>query len=131
MIREGQLPWGQCCAATGMPTDDVILLDVECERSYVKNARSQLWGTILVIAGFFVCLPVAIFMWLIGRDLVHSPAERLGRDVVITIPLRVCKDAQSSVLRSGQGRLKDLLRTVPVYERLLSDYRDARIHPRS
>src|SRR5262245_65246464 len=33
MIRDGELPWGQCCAVTGMPTDDVMWFDVQCERS--------------------------------------------------------------------------------------------------
>ena len=108
-----------------------MLLEVECERSYVKNKRSQLWGTVLMIGALFVCFPVAIFMWLIGRDLYQTPAERVGRDVVISIPICVCKDSQSTVRGWGQSRLKSLLRSVPIYERLLNEYADAKIYPRA
>jgi hypothetical protein len=131
MIRESTLPWGQCCGVTGMPTRDVMFFEVECERSYVKNKRSQLWGTILLIAGFFFCPPVAIFMWLVGYDLFRTPAERVGRDVVISIPILVCKDSQATVRGWGQSRLKTMLRGIPIYERLLNEYADATIHPRA
>jgi hypothetical protein len=129
MIREGSLPWGQCCAATAMPTTDLMLFDVECERSYVKGSASRKWGTVLLVMGFFFCFPVAIFMWLIGWDLFNTH-EHVGRDVVIAIPLRVSRDSQAAVKHWPQTRLKALLSSVPVYQQLLQDYPDAKIHPR-
>jgi hypothetical protein len=131
MIREGSLPPGACCAATGMPTDEIMLFDVHCEQSYVKGSASRKWGIALAILGFFVCLPVAVFMWLIGRDLYGTPIERVGRDVVITVPIRIARDSQAAVSRSSQSRLKSLLSSVPIYKQLLEFYPAARIHPRS
>src|SRR5207248_3134255 len=109
MIREGSLPWEHSCAVTGVQTDDVMLFDVQCERSYVKGKTSKRWGTILLVLGFFACLPVAIFMWLIGSDLFKTSVERVGRNVVVTIPLRVSNDSQAAVKRSSQARLKKML----------------------
>src|SRR5262249_30321131 len=122
MIREGTLPWGSCCAVTAMPTNDVMMFDVECQRSYVKGARGRDWGITLSVLGFFFCLPVAIFMWLLGRDLYTSQVKRVGRDVTVPIPLRVSKEAQGSVRAwSSQTRLRNILRSVPIYERLLEE----------
>ena len=86
--------------------------------------------TLLLVLGFFVCLPVAVFMWIIGADLFKTAVERVGRDVVVTIPLHVATDSQDAVRRWPQSRLKKLLSCVPIYERLLDTYPDARIHPR-
>jgi hypothetical protein len=130
MIREGTLPWGNCCAVSGMPTDDVMLFEVHCEQSYVKGSGSKQWGAALIVMGFFACWPVAIFMWLIGRDLYKAQVERVGRDVVITIPLRLSLESQSSVGHFSQSRLKTILSGVPIYERLFQEYPDARVHPR-
>src|SRR5215204_1880421 len=55
MIREGELPWGSCCAVTGFPTKDVLLFDVQCERSYKKRAKLSNGGFTLLVLSFFVC----------------------------------------------------------------------------
>ena len=130
LIREETLPWGDCCAVTAMPTGDVMLFDVECERGYLKGSASRKWGAVLFMLGFFACFPAAIFMWLIGYDLFKTPAERVGRDIVITVPLLVRTESHGAVRRWPQSRLKNLLRSVPVYERLLAEYPNARVHPR-
>jgi hypothetical protein len=130
MIREGTLPWGDCCAVSGVPTDNVMLFDVLCEQSYVKGSASRKWGTVLIVLGFFVCWPIAIFMWLIGRDLHKTQVERVGHDVVMTIPVKVRMDSQTSVARYSQSRLRKMLSSIPIYERLFNEYSGARIHPR-
>jgi hypothetical protein len=63
-------------------------------------------------------------------DLLRTPVEEVGRNTVVTVPLLVCRDSQDEVRRWSQGRLKKLLSSVPVYERLLADYADAAIYPR-
>jgi hypothetical protein len=131
MIREGSLRYGQCCAVTMMPTNDIMLFDVQCEKSYVKGRASKKWGIALLILGFFACFPVAIFMWLVGFDLFKTDVERVGHDVVISIPLRVIKDSQRSVRNWGQSRLKNTLASVPVYQRLFDEYPDAAVFPRN
>jgi hypothetical protein len=131
MIREGALPAGDCCAVTAMPTKDVMLFDVHCEQSYVTGTASRRWGSALMILGFFVCLPVGIFMWLVGYDLFNTQVQRVGHDIVVTVPVRVGADSQAGVLRLSQSRLRLILGTVPIYEQLLSDYPKAQIYPRS
>jgi sugar phosphate isomerase/epimerase len=39
MIDDGLLPWGQCCAVTHMPTDDVMWFEIQCETTYSKGGE--------------------------------------------------------------------------------------------
>ena len=78
MIRDGQLPAGDCCAVSGFPTKDVMLFDVQCETSYVKGERK--WGWALVILGFF--MPFWWLFWLLGYELL---SERNERTMAVTL----------------------------------------------
>ncbi|HEX5104786.1 MAG TPA: hypothetical protein VFV87_13285 [Pirellulaceae bacterium] len=124
MIREGKLPVGDCCAVSGFPTNDVMLFDVICERSYTKGARN--WGIALLVLGFFT--PFSWFFWLLGYDMLNERTERVGRDVVLTVPLRVAKENQGKLRgRTSQKRLQIVLGSVPEYELLFQEFPDARI----
>jgi hypothetical protein len=127
MIREGALSWGNCCAATGMPTDDVMLFDVQCEHSYQKGGGLNKAGFALLVFSLFACLPVAIFLWLFAWDFLTTPVHKVGRDTTLTVPLRVRKESQEEVTQISQSRLKKLFCTVPIYEQLLTEYPGASI----
>jgi hypothetical protein len=127
MIRDGALPWGQCCAVTGMPTDDVMWFDVQCERSYLKSERR--WGITLIIVSLL--LPFGLFLRLLGITMLNEDPERRGHDISIAIPLRVRKDSQSSLRNwAGQRRLRKLLCGVPIYQQLFQEHKSARIAAR-
>lgn len=126
MIRDGELPVGDCCAASAFPTTDVMLFDVVCERSYIKGARK--WGIVLLVLGFV--MPCSWIFWLLGLDMLTERTERVGRDTVITIPLRVAKDYQSGLRRwASQRRLRIVLSSIPEYQELFEQYPGARIYP--
>ena len=68
MMREGSLPWGTCCAVTGLPTPDVMHFDVQCESSYRKGGGLSKAGFALLILSLFTCFPVAILLWVFAWD---------------------------------------------------------------
>src|SRR5262245_10864654 len=67
MIRDGALPWGETCAATGVRTDDVF---VECERFHA--ARDRQWIQVLALI-------VTLLVLLAMRD---EQGEAQGRETV-------------------------------------------------
>jgi hypothetical protein len=130
MIRQGELPAGQRCHVSEFPTDDVLWFDVQCERAYQKGAASRRWMGLFTFLSFFTCWPIMLFMWLMYRDHSAATVERVGRDTVIGVPLRISRESAAAVKKMSQSKLKNLLRQVPIYERLLATYPEARIHPR-
>ena len=51
----------------------------------------------------------------------------MGRELIVDLPLRVAADCQQQVRRFRQRKLKELLQTVPIYDKLLQDYPQARL----
>ncbi len=119
MIDDQLLPWGQCCAVTGMPTQDVMWLDIQCETTHAKGGRVR---PLLAMCSFFVpggLLAVAL------RS--RQPAEIHGRDIIIRVPLLVQQDQQAALRRSTQRRLKAVLSQVPVYIELFREHPNAKV----
>lgn len=126
LVHEGRLPAGDCCAVSGFPTQDVMLFDVQCEKSYTKGSRKI--GVTMLVLGFF--MPFWWIFWLLGMDMLSEETERHGRDVVLTVPLRVAKENQPRLRRGvNQRRLQQILSSVPEYQRLLAEYPEAHIFP--
>ena len=55
--------------------------------------------------------------------------ESTGRETSIEVPLRVSREFHRMVGRKRQRKLRALLKTVPVYARLLEEYPGATIRP--
>jgi hypothetical protein len=116
MRREGTLPSGDCCAACGRPTNDVIDLRVECERIVAADDNMKL--------KMFLALLISPLVFLSMRN----PAKHaVGRDTVIEVPLRMCQKHRAWLTRSRQRKLRRLLCCVPVYQKLLIAYPGARV----
>jgi hypothetical protein len=117
MLQRGELPGTDECVRCHRPTSGAVRVVIDCERAETKavySRQGQVTG----------CLLGLLFGWIvIGR------AERedrvLGRDVVFTVPLRICESCEPEI-RSA-GALRETLRRVPVYAALLDKYPSARI----
>jgi hypothetical protein len=126
MVERGELPEGEVCAFCGEPTLDTLGVHVVVPRAFeqVEGLGAWLltllwsplfsWGFIPVVAG--------IFQGLFGRTvpieesiLTHQNARS------VYTPLRVASRHHGKVRRGSQRRLKRLLRTVPVYAKLLDE----------
>ena len=114
MLRDGALPWGEACAVSGRPTQDLIQLVVQCERLYFVGDQFRSRLLVLALLG-----PWALLASVAGK----RPNETHGRDTVVKVPLRVHRDFHGGLNRRvSQRKLRRLLRTVPVYARLLEEY---------
>ncbi len=123
MIAEGSLPQTRECALTGRLTDDVVEVEVECQRLWKRGPKKLGWGCVLS-ALILPCWP----LWLLlGWALLDEKREELGRALVVRIPLRVCRDRQDGLRRMSQRRLRRLLQHVSVYAKLLHEYPGARM----
>jgi hypothetical protein len=120
-IASGELPYGDTCALCGMPTHDAAELYVECERTWQKTSEAVPW--------WLLWFPGALKVWLISKFL-PLPTETLGRDTGVRIPLRVCQPDHGRLSRiRDQRKLRGLLHTVPIYQRLLEEYPRAHVYP--
>jgi len=125
MIRDGELPVGQLCPWSGRPADDVMLVDIQCERSWVRDGDMDTRKAI----AYVLC-----FGW-IGAIIASNksrPREECGRDTSVTVPLRISSDVRQKLLRlRRQRQWRTVLRQVPIYRQLLKEFPTARIRPAS
>lgn len=67
----------------------------------------------------FLALLINPLIFLIMRN---REKDAVGRDTVVDVPLRMCQEHRGSLTRSGQRKLRRLLVSVPVYQKLLTAY---------
>ena len=125
MIRERELPWGNTCAISGLPTTDTYELYVECDSTWVKTSGAGRYVFRVLIFFFW---PFRIIGLLLGDALLGEDRQEFGRDRGLYVPLRVRKEHHKRLRRTtSQAKLRKLLRGVPIYARLLDELPDARI----
>jgi hypothetical protein len=119
MIQSGELPAGPTCALSRKPTDDVLELEIKLPQFHKNRDAGNSLVILALVAGIWGVLYHALF----GR----SAYLEDERSIAIQVPLRVAAARQSRVRAMSQRRLWRLLRTVPVYARLLDENPEARI----
>lgn len=123
MIRAGALPTGEVCPFSGRPANDVIMVRVQCERSWVTGGPISFPEKFLAFALF------GLGGFLIASRMAR-PKEELGRETSVDVPLRISGDCRSKLLRmKKQRRWKRLLRQTPIYNELLNEFPGALITP--
>jgi hypothetical protein len=119
MIAEGELPWGDECAISGLPTLEICELKVHCEKQWTKtDTDSTRWFLFVAI----LLSPFLFFRVWLRNERTDPSTEVHGRDTVVRTPLRVRKEFAAKLGRMNQRKLKRLLKTVPIYEALLKEY---------
>jgi hypothetical protein len=118
MISEGNLPSTRECALTGCLTDDIAVVRVQCERVWKRGPKKSGWFFLL----FALFLPFFWISALVSWALLDEKREDLGRDTVVDVPLRVCRDQQHRLRCMRQGRIRRLLRADAIYANLLREY---------
>jgi hypothetical protein len=119
LLREtfdiNDVPGDERCVECGAATDHIIRVVAECEKAWGKRAGFD-WGTFffsLLLAPFGI-----LFRW--------READQLkGRDKFFVLPIRVCPQCQQAL--QGETRIKECLRHIPVYRRLLDKFPEARV----
>ena len=82
LVREGTLP-GAMCVVCATPSQDVLRLICECERTAFKNQASSDWIV------FFLISPMLGLLRLATRRVTYNVDQR-GHDTVLNTPVRVC-----------------------------------------
>jgi hypothetical protein len=122
MLDEGQLPWGETCALSGLPTTNRIEIYVECEKLHFRADDEEVgwWAVVIAIGGWWS-------VFLRSSTGLQRSYEPQGRETRVATPLRVTREQEAAVTRMSQRRLRRLLRQVPIYDKLLQDYPAAKI----
>jgi hypothetical protein len=123
MIRTRELPVAGKCPHSGKPANDVVVFrlhfDPDAEEALAageQTAASGGWS----LFGLFSAKG--------GTATAKRPPHALGHDVWVDMPMRVAHEAHAEILLSrSQKHFRDMLRTVPIYAKLLTEHRTARI----
>ena len=122
MLRTRELPAPGKCPLSGKAAADVVVFrlhfDPDAERRLAADAGAKSSGW-------------SLFGWLGGRSgAATQEPETSRRDVWVDMPLRVAHEAHAEIIHTtSQKQFRDLLRTVPIYARLLAAHPTARIEP--
>jgi hypothetical protein len=126
MVERGELPAGETCALSGSPTLDTLELRVVVpiafqRREGLAGSLMTLWWAPLVSANWLPFVG-SIFQVLFGQTApVEDSLLPQHRARIVGTPLRIAAQHQAKVRGASQRRLKRLLRTVPVYAKLLDE----------
>ena len=125
MIRTRELPAPGKCPHSGKPANDVVVFRLHFD----PVAEQELAATDQASAKSGWSL-FGLFSGKGGTATAQRPREALGRDVWVDMPMRVANEAHAEILLSrSQKHFRDMLRTVPIYAKLLAEHRTARIEP--
>jgi hypothetical protein len=118
LLREtfdiNDVPGDDGCVACGAATDQIVRVVAECEKAWGKRAGFE-WGTFFLS---LLLLPLVVFRW-------RNVDQMRGSDKFFVLPIRVCPQCQQAL--KGTARIKDCLRHIPVYRRLLDKFPDATV----
>jgi hypothetical protein len=115
LLLEHRLPADRFCVCCGTKTDDVLNIHTECERTQVRGSGRQ-WPVL-----FLPGLLFGFIIWKWHRQTV----QELGKDKIYALPLAICRDCQPTLLSTRD--IKQALRQVPEYARLLDKFPDAAV----
>jgi hypothetical protein len=129
MIRSGELPHGRRCALSGRLADDTIVFRVQCERVWTRGSGADRCDNAfmdLLIHLLLLDHAAAVLRRVYGS----RPRREFGRETYVDVPLRVCSDLRRQLKRKSQETLKTILRQVPIYDALLSEFPEALVFPK-
>ncbi|WP_165252387.1 hypothetical protein [Paludisphaera soli] len=120
LIRDGRLPSSGVCALSGRPTEDTVLLSVLIPRFFQDQSHRGM-GKALLMTWLLGWLGFMLYQVSKKPQIEEEGAESLE------IPLRLAADQAPRARELSQRRLRKLLRTEPLYARLLQENPHSRI----
>ena len=98
MIRDGELPHGDTCAISGLPTLDSYDLYVQCESKWTKGPGT---GRYLFVIFTILFLPFWVIWVFVGKALLDEERQVLGSDRGVYTPLRVRQEYHQQLRRNA------------------------------
>jgi len=122
MLRTRELPAPGRCPHSGKPANDVVVFrlhfDPVVEEELAAGAQAAQKSR-------------GLFGWFGGRGgatIATKSSRAVGHDVWVDMPVRVARESHTEILASrSQKQFRDMLRTVPIYAKLLAEHPTARI----
>jgi hypothetical protein len=118
MLAANELPADHACVRCRLETDQVLHVEVECERRQIRDSGDHSWGLVLASLVFRPLL-----LLLLSRQ--RGEQKEYGKDKIYTLPLVVCPGCRRTL--QHQGAIKEALGQVPEYRRLLNKFLDAKV----
>jgi len=118
MLYVGALPPDHRCVHCGLETADVVTIEVECERAWIRKKEG--FGATL-----FLWLFVSWWFALIAMLARDKGVHEFGRDKIYGLPLPICPQCRP-MLTNREAARASLVR-VPEYRRLLEKFPEAKI----
>lgn len=124
--QQGELPRGTFCLKCDRRVDQVSELLIQCERPWVKEARSNNYA-IGFLSAFLTAVIPMLFDFL--RKLPAEQEDReFGHERSVILPVLLCAEHAESLLNSSNQRaLRQLLFTMPEYAELFAEFPEATI----
>lgn len=119
LLMAGELPASTTCALSGVPTADAVEIILWRNVPVLPPTRSGWWT--LALNSVFVALPVLTLPVLGYQAVAEAATSEVVPQTVACVPLRVDRQYHAALLQFDYGRLAMLLRTEPLYARLLDE----------
>jgi hypothetical protein len=116
ILAAKELPVEESCVECGAATDQIAEVLVECEEAWIREKGGFNWWLLLLSGGH-------IFSWSRKEERAHGYRKAYG------LPLRLCSTCQRGL--SSRAKIKECLRNVPLYRRLLDKFPDAKVSVQS
>jgi hypothetical protein len=122
MLRNGELPSNAICPYSGRPANETMIFHVQCERTWTRggdpNEGNILYGLLAGFRSFTIAATCA------------QPAEQLGRETSLELPIRISSDVREKLKKNRrQKKLRALLQETPIYSQLLQEFPEATVTP--
>jgi hypothetical protein len=119
LLAAGLLAGAKSCVCCRADTREMIVVSAECERALTNHSGGRVWASFFGFWLTAILFPIAVWLREQRSEEVH------GRDKFYRLPLPVCASCKPNV--RGTTALKQYLRQIPEYRRLLDKFPDARV----
>ena len=117
-LATGSYPTNGQCVDCLREAEEVLTVELDCERTLEKGGDSGVFGMLLTMLLF---LPLGLFVYFRRRE----RGRQIGQDRVYRLPLEMCGPCRHVVRKNADVR--ERLLKVPVYRQLLEKYPRAKI----
>jgi hypothetical protein len=119
LLLARELPGSRNCARCGVPTENLVQVTTECERTWKRRTGGFSW---LPLIFSILLLPFRDWLW---GSVEEEDEEECGQDKIYVLPLPVCRLCAPNV--RGTTVLKECMKTIPVYDQLLEKFPEAKV----
>lgn len=116
LLAQRTLPPNKECVQCRIETNEIVQVEIECEKTWVHGRGILFWIALVLLAPFN-----AFGVWVLER----GNEEVYGENKRYTVPIAICAKCRKSLC--NRTRVNQALQSIPEYGRLLDKYPDATV----